>query len=107
LFANGHCEFCLVLCFYEIRLLFQSSPWFILLCLLAGAIYAFVLYQISPTPWNKSTNRLLAAFVLLSKFNLLLLLNFLIRQITQSVQKRTLVLAIDNSQSMGIANKQI
>ncbi|NBB26698.1 vWA domain-containing protein [Cellulophaga sp. BC115SP] len=88
--------------------LFQSSPWFILLCLLAGAIYAFVLYQISPTPWNKSTNRLLAAFRFIGvSLICLLLLNFLIRQITQSVQKRTLVLAIDNSQSMGIANKQI
>ena len=30
----------------------------------------------------------------------------MIRQVTQSVQKRTLVLAIDNSQSMGVANKQ-
>lgn len=88
--------------------LFQSSPWFILLCLLAGAIYTFVLYQISPTPWNKSTNRLLAAFRFIGvSLICLLLLNFLIRQITQSVQKRTLVLAIDNSQSMGIANKQI
>lgn len=87
--------------------LFQSSPWFILLCLLAGAIYAFVLYQISPTPWSKNTNRLLAAsrFIAVSLIALLLL-NFLIRQISQSVQKRTLVLAIDNSQSMGLTNKQ-
>jgi hypothetical protein len=88
--------------------LFQSSPWFILLCLIAGAIYAFVLYQISPTPWAKSTNRLLAALRFIGvSLICLLLLNFLIRQITQSVQKRTLVLAIDNSQSMGVANKQV
>ncbi|MCU0471552.1 MAG: VWA domain-containing protein, partial [Arcicella sp.] len=86
--------------------LFQSSPWFIPLCLLAGGIYAFVLYQKS-TNWTKSQNYLLSAFRFLSVSLLcLLLLNFLIRQITQTVQKKTVVFAIDNSQSMLVAGQK-
>ena len=86
--------------------LFQSSPWFIPLCLLAGGLYAFVLYQ-KNTNWSKSQNYLMSAFRFLSVSLLcLLLLNFLIRQVTQTVQKKTVVIALDNSQSMLVAGQK-
>ena len=86
--------------------LFQTSPWFIPLCLLVGGLYAFVLYQKNAN-WSKSQNLLMSTFRFLS-VNLLclLLLNFLIRQITQTIQKKTVVLAIDNSQSMTVSEQK-
>lgn len=86
--------------------LFQSSPWFIPLCLLAGGLYAFVLYQ-KNTNWSKTQNYLMSAFRFVSVSLLcLLLLNFLIRQITQTVQKKTVVVALDNSQSMLVSGQK-
>ena len=86
--------------------LFQTSPWFIPLCLLAGGLYAFVLYQKNAN-WSMTQNLLMSAFRFLSVSLLcLLLLNFLIRQITQTVQKKTVVLAIDNSQSMNVSGQK-
>lgn len=86
--------------------LFQSSPWFIPLCLLVGGVYAFVLYQ-KNTHWTKSQNYLLAAFRFMSVSVLsLLLLSFLIRQITQVTQKKTVVFAIDNSSSLNIVGQK-
>ena len=87
--------------------LFQTSPWFIPLCLLAGGLYAFVLYQKNAN-WSKTQNLLMSTFRFLSVSLLcLLLLNFLIRQITQTIQKKTVVLAIDNSQSMNVSGQKI
>ncbi|MEA5457740.1 hypothetical protein VB796_01745 [Arcicella sp. LKC2W] len=86
--------------------LFQSSPWFIPLCLLAGGLYAFALYQ-KNTNWSKTQNYLMSAFRFVSVSLLcLLLLNFLIRQITQTVQKKTVVIALDNSQSMLVSGQK-
>ena len=86
--------------------LFQTSPWFIPLCLLVGGLYAFGLYQKNAN-WSKTQNLLMSAFRFLSVSLLcLLLLNFLIRQITQTVQKKTVVLAIDNSQSMMVSGQK-
>ena len=85
--------------------LFQSSPWLVLLCLLVGFGYAVALYQKQAT-WSKSANYTLAAlrFVSVSLLSLLLL-NFLIRHITQTVQKKNIVLAVDTSLSMTVAGQ--
>ena len=86
--------------------LFQSSPWFVPLCLLVGGLYAFALYQ-KNTNWSKLQNYLMSAFRFLSVSLLcLLLLSFLIRQITQTTQKKTVVFALDNSQSMMVAGQK-
>ena len=42
------------------RLLFEQSPYFILLCLVAGIGYAYILYRASYT-WSKRTNQILFA----------------------------------------------
>ena len=79
---------------------FQSSPWFILLCLLAGAIYAFVLYQNKKT-FSLNQNRILAIIRgLLVSLLAFLLLNPLLRNIKSAIEKPTVVLAVDNSSSM-------
>jgi hypothetical protein len=79
---------------------FQSSPWFILLCLLAGAIYAFVLYQNKKT-FSQYQNRILSIIRgLLVSLLAFLLLNPLLRNIKSAIEKPTVVLAVDNSSSM-------
>lgn len=80
--------------------IFQSSPWFILLCLLAGGIYAFILYQNKKT-FNLLQNRVLAIVrAILVSLLAFLLINPLLRNNKSTIEKPTVVLAIDNSSSM-------
>lgn len=80
--------------------IFQSSPWFILLCLLAGGIYAFVLYQNKKT-FSPLQNRMLAIIRgLLVSLLAFLLMNPLLRNNKSTIEKPTVVLAVDNSSSM-------
>lgn len=80
--------------------IFQSSPWFILLCLLAGGIYAFVLYQNKKT-FSPLQNRILAIIRgILVSLLAFLLINPLLRNNKSTIEKPTVVLAIDNSSSM-------
>ncbi|MBC3784569.1 VWA domain-containing protein [Spirosoma utsteinense] len=94
---------------------FQSSPWWILVCLLVGAVYAFAMYQ--PLPqlvgsgtavggFDKRTTYGLAAlrFVLVSLL-CFLLLNPLIRSLQTLTEKPKVVLAIDNSESVAAAGR--
>ncbi|MBP6386598.1 MAG: VWA domain-containing protein [Pseudarcicella sp.] len=85
--------------------LLQSSPWLLLICLLVGAIYAYVLYQ-KNNSWTKKINYALAAlrFISVSIISALLL-NFSIKQSTQNIQKRKITIAIDNSLSMNSNGK--
>ena len=82
------------------ELIFQSSPWFILLCLMAGGIYAFVLYQ-NKKNFTQLQNRVLGIIRgLLVSLLAFLLINPLLRNNKTSIEKPTVVLAIDNSSSM-------
>nr|MCU0341941.1 VWA domain-containing protein [Spirosomataceae bacterium] len=82
------------------EILFQTPLWYVGLCLLAGAVYAYFLYQPKPS-WSKITNYALAvlrgALVSIIAF---LLLNPLLRSIQTLVDKPKVVLAIDNSESV-------
>ncbi|WP_461091208.1 VWA domain-containing protein [Spirosoma gilvum] len=95
--------------------IFQSSPWWIFVCLLVGAVYAFAMYQ--PLPrlagsgvtvggFDKRTTYGLAAlrFVVVS-FLCFLLLNPLIRSLRTLTEKPKVVLAIDNSESIAGAGR--
>ncbi|GAB2643481.1 hypothetical protein GCM10027035_42030 [Emticicia sediminis] len=80
--------------------IFQSSPWFILLCLLAGGIYAFVLYQ-NKKSFSPLQNRILAIIRgILVSLLAFLLINPLLRNNKSTIEKPTVVLAVDNSSSM-------
>jgi hypothetical protein len=78
------------------------SPWFILLCLAVGAGYAALLYS-AKAPWNRATNYGLAAlrFVVVS-FLCFLLLSPFVKATTTRTEAPTVVLAIDNSQSVSL-----
>jgi hypothetical protein len=82
-------------------LLFESPPWLIAVGVLLGIAYAALLYYRSKTPWGKHTNYVLAIarFLLVAQITLLLF-GPLIRQIKNTKEPPTIVLAIDNSQSI-------
>jgi hypothetical protein len=88
------------------KVLTQYSLWFIIICLMAGLGYAYLLYQ-KKSPWNKNTNYLLAGFrFVLVSLLAFLLLGPLIKYFKNYTEKPTIVLAIDNSQSISIAENQ-
>jgi hypothetical protein len=76
------------------------SPWFILLCLAVGAGYAALLYS-AHAPWSRAVNYALAGlrFVVVS-FLCFLLLSPFIKTTTTRTEAPTVVLAVDNSQSV-------
>jgi hypothetical protein len=82
------------------------SPWFIVLCLAVGAGYAALLYS-ATAPWSRALNYALAAlrFVVVS-FLCLLLLSPFIKTTTTHTEAPTVVLAVDNSQSVSLFTPQ-
>lgn len=94
------------------NVIFQSSPWWVLVCLLVGAVYAAALYQPIPgtndtvSAWDRNVRYGLAAlrFVAVSLL-CFLLVNPLIRSIKILTEKPKVVLAIDNSESVAAAGR--
>lgn len=87
----------------DFQFLFSLSPWFIVLCLLAGVVYAWLLYQpASKQPWSGLKNKLLFGlrFVLVSLLAILLLGPY-VKQLKRTYEEPTLVVAVDNSLSLG------
>ncbi|MCE7061020.1 VWA domain-containing protein [Dyadobacter sp. CY343] len=89
------------------ELIFQTPYWFLIFCVAAGLLYAFLLYQ--PTAsWGKKWNYILAAFrgitVAIICF---LLLSPLVRKTETSVDKAKIVFAIDDSESVGKFGKSV
>ena len=80
----------------------QLSAWFIPLCLLVGAGYAALQYS-AKAPWGKRLNYALAAlrFAVVS-FLCYLLLAPVIKTTTTRTEAPTVVLAVDNSQSVAL-----
>ncbi|WP_114782640.1 vWA domain-containing protein [Botryobacter ruber] len=89
------------------RILTTYSPWLILACLAAGALYAWLLYS-KRTPWSKSLNSVLAfvRFVVVS-FICFLLLGPLVRYISNTTVKPTIVFAVDNSSSIALFSDSV
>ncbi len=86
---------------HKYSLLFESSPWLIVLGIFLGLAYAALLYHRARKPWSKNMNYFLAAvrFVLVSLLTLLLF-GPLIRQIKNTSEPPSVVFAWDNSQSV-------
>ncbi|MGI4738237.1 MAG: hypothetical protein ACRYG7_23970 [Janthinobacterium lividum] len=82
------------------------SPWFILVCLAVGAGYAALLYS-GQAPWSRAVNYALAGlrFVVVS-FLCFLLLSPFIKTTTTRTEAPTVVLAVDNSQSVSLFTPQ-
>ncbi|MCR5886867.1 VWA domain-containing protein [Hymenobacter sp. J193] len=83
-------------------MIFSASPWFLLVCLLVGAGYAALLYS-AKAPWSRPLNYALAfiRFAVVSFLCFLLLSPFL-KTTTSTTEKPTVVLAVDDSQSVGL-----
>ncbi|EAY31190.1 vWA domain-containing protein [Microscilla marina] len=92
----------------KLKLITQASPWLILVCVAIGLAYALLLYS-KKANWSKTTNRILGTlrFVLVTILCLLLLLNPYLRQVSNTIEKPTVVFAIDNSQSIATTNDSV
>ena len=88
-----------------ISLYASSSPWFILLCLAIGVAYAYILYSVKNSLWNKRTNYLLAGlrFALVSIL-VYLLFGPVIRYFENSKEQPTILLHVDNSSSLKLVS---
>jgi hypothetical protein len=86
------------------QLITAYSPWFIILCMGIGLLYAALLYS-QDAPWSKLINRILASvrFLLVSLLAFLLL-EPMIRQINNEYEKPVAVVAVDNSESLALTN---
>lgn len=84
----------------NVQFAFSSHPLWILACLVAGALYAFLLYS-KKHKWSKTLNYALAGcrFILATAIFLFLLEPY-IRHITSSEEAPLAVLAVDNSKSI-------
>lgn len=85
---------------HQQRIIFESSPGWIIVCILAGLGYAFLLYQ-TKHPWSVNINRVLFALrAILAFFLAFLLLGPIVRQIDSFVEKPLFVILSDNSGSI-------
>lgn len=81
-------------------LIFEYSPLFIVLCVLLGLAYAFLLYR-KKGPWSSSVNKVLFAVrFLLIVILASLLISPILKQVQNIVEPPAYVLAIDNSTSV-------
>lgn len=86
---------------HQQRILFESSPAFVLVCVIVGLGYATVLYFKTKHPWSKLINGLLfGGRTVLVFFLCFLLLGPIIRQIQNYYEKPLFVVIQDNSISV-------
>ena len=96
------------------NVIFQSSPWWLLVCVGVGAAYAYALYR--PLPLlaggataggfdRRTTYGLAAVRFLVVSLLCFLLLNPLIRSLRTLTEKPRIVLAVDNSESVAAAGR--
>ena len=79
------------------RLIFESSPLYIFVCLALGVGYAYLLYS-TKNSWNKRTNQLLfAARAIVVSVLAFLLMEPQLKLITNNYEKPGAVLLVDNS----------
>jgi hypothetical protein len=89
----------------QVKLIFENSPWWLIICLAAGFIYAFLLYR-QPVQWAASTRKLLFAARWLVVFVIAaLLVNPMVRYLSTNIDKPVFVLAVDNSSSLRMVNE--
>jgi len=82
------------------RLLFEYSPAFILLCLVLGLLYAYLLYR-GKQSWSKRTSQVLFVFrTILVSFLAFLLIGPILKLTLNNYEKPTLVFLVDNSVSV-------
>jgi len=86
-----------------VDLILQYSPWFILLCLLLGGLYAFVLYRKDSrlSEFSQALIIFLASLrFLAATFLAILLLSPLVKYLSREVEEPIFIIAFDQSSSM-------
>lgn len=85
---------------HQERLIFESSPGWIVVCILAGVGYALLLYR-TKHPWSESVNRILFGLrAVLAFFLAFLLLGPIVRQVNNLLEKPLFTILHDNSGSI-------
>lgn len=83
------------------RIIFESAPEFIIVCLLVGIAYASILYINTKRPWNKTINIVLfVSRAILVSFLSILLLGPIVKQITNYFERPLYLIVLDNSASV-------
>ena len=84
------------------NLSFEYSPWFIMLAILAGVIYAIIAYTIG-SPWSRRANIFLASLrIVLGASIAVLLIGPSITALLNYNEKPIMGLAVDNSASLSL-----
>lgn len=82
------------------EVILESSPWFVILCVLVGVAYGFLLYT-SKHPWNKKINWFLFAIRSVVVFLLaFFLLGPIVKQVDNQYEKPVFVVLQDDSRSI-------
>jgi hypothetical protein len=86
------------------RIILESAPEFIIVCILAGLGYAAIQYFRTKHPWSKGMNTLLFALrAILASFLAFLLLGPIVKQISNLYEKPAFIILHDNSVSVAEA----
>ena len=83
------------------RIILESAPEFLVLCMIAGLGYAALQYYKTKHPWSKGVNALLFSFrAILAFFLAFLLLGPIVKQISNLYEKPAYIILHDNSSSV-------
>src|SRR5688572_4850003 len=86
------------------RIILESAPEFIIVCVLVGLGYAAIQYFRRKHPWSKGMNAMLFSFrAILAFFLAFLLLGPIVKQISNLYEKPAFIILHDNSSSVGEA----
>src|SRR5690606_15207161 len=83
------------------RIILESAPEFLILCLVVALVYAGIQYYRTKHPWSKGMNTLLFGFrAILAFFLAFLLLGPIVKQISNLYEKPAFIVLHDNSSSI-------
>ncbi len=90
------------------RIIFESAPEFLIVCVIAGFAYAAIQYLKIKHPWSKGMNTLLFSFrAVLAFFLSFLLLGPIVKQISNLYEKPAFIILHDNSSSIREATDSV
>lgn len=90
------------------RIILESAPEFLIVCILVALGYAAIQYYRAKHPWSKGMNALLFSFrAILAFFLAFLLLGPIVKQISNLYEKPAFVIVRDNSSSIGEATDSL
>jgi hypothetical protein len=87
------------------QVIFESSPFFIVLCVILALGLSYLLYRTTAYPWSKTWNRILFVLRTVLSFALMfLLLGPIVKQFHNLFEKPLVVILYDNSSSIKEVN---